>query len=71
MTSLESICADGTAPIKPCFIFSGVHVCKEWFMVDKDVLCVLSLFCTVMTLYECVIPELLPQIMVGLAIMFV
>jgi hypothetical protein len=41
VTILESICADGTAPIKPCFVFSGVHFCEEWFKVDKDILYVM------------------------------
>ncbi|TFY78017.1 hypothetical protein EWM64_g5991 [Hericium alpestre] len=36
VTILESVCADGTAPIKPCFVFSSVKMCESWFEEQDD-----------------------------------
>ena len=34
VTILETVCGDGTAPIKPCFVFAGSTGCEEWFEED-------------------------------------
>lgn len=31
VTILEALTADGTALIPPCFVFSGVNMCADWF----------------------------------------
>ncbi|PBK67996.1 hypothetical protein ARMSODRAFT_864514, partial [Armillaria solidipes] len=38
ITILETTCADGTAPIKPCFVFQGKLFCAEWFNTEDDIL---------------------------------
>jgi hypothetical protein len=38
VTILETVCADGTSTVKPCFVFSGVKMCKEWFVEEDDIL---------------------------------
>jgi hypothetical protein len=38
ITVIESICGDGSAPVKPCFIFSGVKMCEEWFNNEDGIL---------------------------------
>ncbi|KAK7448096.1 hypothetical protein VKT23_013854 [Stygiomarasmius scandens] len=38
ITVLETACADGTAPIKPCFVFKGKLFCQEWSTVDPEIL---------------------------------
>ncbi|EIW78068.1 hypothetical protein CONPUDRAFT_61509, partial [Coniophora puteana RWD-64-598 SS2] len=42
VTVLETICADGTAPIKPCFVFQGPGHCPEWYEVDDLISCATS-----------------------------
>jgi hypothetical protein len=37
-TILESVCADGTVPVKLCFVFSGIKHCPSWYEEDNDVL---------------------------------
>jgi hypothetical protein len=37
VTILEDICADGTAPVPPCFVFSGVKMCEEWFNEEDGI----------------------------------
>ncbi|KAJ8584219.1 hypothetical protein M405DRAFT_747439 [Rhizopogon salebrosus TDB-379] len=34
VTILESVCADGTAPVKPCFVFAGTNHCDTWYEED-------------------------------------
>lgn len=48
---IEVICADGTATVLPCFIFSGVKFCEEWFVERDGILCVIysSYFYVVLT----------------------
>ncbi|KAI0313993.1 hypothetical protein OF83DRAFT_1030323, partial [Amylostereum chailletii] len=38
VTVLETVCADGTAPVKPCLVFSGVNRCESWYEEDDDIL---------------------------------
>ncbi|KAI0344631.1 hypothetical protein BDW22DRAFT_1406244 [Trametopsis cervina] len=38
ITILESICGDGSASVKPCFVFAGVRMYEEWFEVDSEIL---------------------------------
>ncbi|KAI0030090.1 hypothetical protein K488DRAFT_72468 [Vararia minispora EC-137] len=39
VTVLETLCLDGTAPIKPAFLFSGKSKhCEEWYAEDPGVL---------------------------------
>ncbi|THU84575.1 hypothetical protein K435DRAFT_687196, partial [Dendrothele bispora CBS 962.96] len=38
VTVLDVVCADGSADVKPCFVFSGTTKCREWFEVDDDIL---------------------------------
>ncbi|KAJ3792250.1 hypothetical protein GGU11DRAFT_693748 [Lentinula aff. detonsa] len=38
VTIIDCICADGTAPIKSCFVFSGKKMCDEWAAVDEEIL---------------------------------
>ncbi|THU83132.1 DDE-domain-containing protein, partial [Dendrothele bispora CBS 962.96] len=38
VTIIDCVGADGTAEIKPCFVFSGVMKCPEWFEVDDEIL---------------------------------
>ncbi|KIK59124.1 hypothetical protein GYMLUDRAFT_118949, partial [Collybiopsis luxurians FD-317 M1] len=38
VTIINSVCADGTAPIKPAIVFPGKGKFEEWMMVDKDIL---------------------------------
>ncbi|KAA1476985.1 hypothetical protein DENSPDRAFT_785857, partial [Dentipellis sp. KUC8613] len=38
VTVLETVCADGTAPVKPCFVFSGKgNQCAEWYEEDDEI----------------------------------
>ncbi|KAJ3879597.1 hypothetical protein F5051DRAFT_309340, partial [Lentinula edodes] len=37
VTILDCVCADGTADIKPGFVFSGVGKFGEWFEVHDDI----------------------------------
>jgi hypothetical protein len=43
VTILETICRDGTAPVKPCLVFPGVKMFPEWFQVDNDILYVAAM----------------------------
>ncbi|KAJ4466261.1 DDE superfamily endonuclease-domain-containing protein [Lentinula aciculospora] len=38
VTIVDCVCADGTAPIKPCFVFPGKKMCNEWAAVDEEIL---------------------------------
>ncbi|KAE9393252.1 hypothetical protein BT96DRAFT_829518, partial [Gymnopus androsaceus JB14] len=38
VTVIDSVCADGTAPIKPGFVFPGTKMYEEWMHVDDDIL---------------------------------
>jgi hypothetical protein len=38
VTVLETICADGSAEVKPCFVFAGIRFCPEWFVDEDDIL---------------------------------
>ncbi|KAE9407650.1 hypothetical protein BT96DRAFT_809152, partial [Gymnopus androsaceus JB14] len=38
VTILECVCADGTAPVKPCFVFPGKLFAKDWMTVDPEIL---------------------------------
>lgn len=38
VTVLETICADGTATVPPCFVFSGTNHSAEWYQVDDKIL---------------------------------
>lgn len=40
VTIIDCVCADGTATIKPVFIFTGATKFDDWFEVDDDILCV-------------------------------
>ncbi|KAJ3979037.1 hypothetical protein F5890DRAFT_1421915 [Lentinula detonsa] len=40
VTIIDCVCADGTAPIKPAFVFAGATKFDDWFEVDDDILCV-------------------------------
>lgn len=40
VTVIDCVCADGTAPIKPGFVFAGATKFDKWFDVDDDILCV-------------------------------
>ena len=44
VTVIDSVCADGTAPIKPGFVFPGTKMYEEWMHVDDDILCVYLTF---------------------------
>ncbi|KAA1478456.1 hypothetical protein DENSPDRAFT_788130, partial [Dentipellis sp. KUC8613] len=38
VTVLETVCADGTAPVKPCIVFAGKgQQCEEWYEEDDDI----------------------------------
>ncbi|KIK73124.1 hypothetical protein PAXRUDRAFT_179208, partial [Paxillus rubicundulus Ve08.2h10] len=37
VTILKIVCTDGTTTVKPCFLFSGMHHCKDWYTApDSD-----------------------------------
>ncbi|KAF8833654.1 hypothetical protein BDN67DRAFT_874033, partial [Paxillus ammoniavirescens] len=37
VTILETVCANGTTTVKPCFIFAGTHHCEDWYTApDSD-----------------------------------
>ncbi|KAF9012163.1 hypothetical protein BDZ89DRAFT_963648, partial [Hymenopellis radicata] len=36
VTILETVCADGTAPIQPAFVFQGKLFCPEWAETEDD-----------------------------------
>ncbi|KAJ3792319.1 DDE superfamily endonuclease-domain-containing protein, partial [Lentinula aff. detonsa] len=38
VTVIDCVCADGTAPIKPAFVFPGARMHQEWMNVDNDIL---------------------------------
>ncbi|KIK59516.1 hypothetical protein GYMLUDRAFT_169520, partial [Collybiopsis luxurians FD-317 M1] len=38
VTIIDSVCADGTAPITPAFVFPGTKMHKEWMQVDEDIM---------------------------------
>ncbi|KAF8836036.1 hypothetical protein BDN67DRAFT_873980, partial [Paxillus ammoniavirescens] len=38
VTVLETICADGTATVLPCFVFSGTNHSAEWYELDDGIL---------------------------------
>ncbi|KAJ3757397.1 hypothetical protein EV360DRAFT_46105, partial [Lentinula raphanica] len=38
ITIIDCICADGTAPITPAFVFPGSRMFKEWTEVLEDIL---------------------------------
>ena len=38
VTVLETVCANGTSPVKPCFVFSGIKMCNEWFVEEDNIL---------------------------------
>ncbi|KAH7927231.1 hypothetical protein BV22DRAFT_983905, partial [Leucogyrophana mollusca] len=38
VTVIKSVCADGTAPIKPCFVFSSVHHAAQWYNSPDGIL---------------------------------
>jgi hypothetical protein len=38
VTILETVCADGSSSVKPCFAFAGVKMCEEWFVDEEDIL---------------------------------
>jgi len=38
VTIIDCVCADGTAPIKPCFVFPGKKMYDEWAAVDEEIL---------------------------------
>ncbi|KAE9393575.1 hypothetical protein BT96DRAFT_803684, partial [Gymnopus androsaceus JB14] len=38
VTIIDCVCADGTAEIKPAFVFSGTTKFAEWMEVDDDIL---------------------------------
>jgi hypothetical protein len=38
ITIIDCICANGTAPVKPAFVFPGVKMYEEWMCVDEDIL---------------------------------
>jgi hypothetical protein len=40
VTVIDCICADGTAEIRPAFVFSGMTKFPEWLEVDEKILCV-------------------------------
>lgn len=43
VTIIDCVCADGTAPIKPAFVFPGVKLHEEWTKEDDDIVCVTAL----------------------------
>ncbi|KIK51107.1 hypothetical protein GYMLUDRAFT_252387 [Collybiopsis luxurians FD-317 M1] len=38
VTIIDCVCADGTASIKPAFVFAGTTKFAEWFEVDNNIL---------------------------------
>lgn len=38
ITVIETICGDGSAPVKPCFAFAGQNMCAEWFDASDGIL---------------------------------
>ncbi|KAE9386202.1 hypothetical protein BT96DRAFT_743431, partial [Gymnopus androsaceus JB14] len=38
ITIIDCVCADGTAPIKPGFVFAGATKFEEWFEVDNEIM---------------------------------
>ena len=38
VTIIESVCADGSAPVRPCFVFPGSKACRSWYEVDPAIL---------------------------------
>ncbi|KAJ3965125.1 hypothetical protein EV361DRAFT_811209 [Lentinula raphanica] len=46
VTIIDSICADGMAPIKPAFVFPGAKMYEEWMGVKEDIM-----YCT--SMYDC------------------
>ncbi|KAG2089137.1 uncharacterized protein F5147DRAFT_658493 [Suillus discolor] len=38
VTILETVCTNGTATVKPCFIFSGTYHSSEWYDAPDGVL---------------------------------
>ncbi|KAJ3979034.1 hypothetical protein F5890DRAFT_1421919 [Lentinula detonsa] len=38
VTIINCVCADGTAPIKPSFVFPGTRMYSEWMDVDEDIM---------------------------------
>ena len=42
VTIIDCVCADGTAPIKPGFVFAGAKKFDEWFEVNDDILQVIQ-----------------------------
>lgn len=37
VTILETVCADGTSTVKPCFVFSGVQHMEEWYDAEDGI----------------------------------
>ncbi|KAJ3791777.1 hypothetical protein GGU11DRAFT_694256, partial [Lentinula aff. detonsa] len=38
VTVIDCVCTNGTAPIKPAFMFPGARMYQEWMNVDDDIL---------------------------------
>ncbi|KIK49827.1 hypothetical protein GYMLUDRAFT_183537 [Collybiopsis luxurians FD-317 M1] len=38
VTIIDCVCADGTTPIKPAFVFPGARMHGKWMSVDDDIM---------------------------------